>query len=358
MARGGPVRLTAVMTTITAAPAPRLTSISALLERTDDAIRQGLLPGAVVVPTGFRVLDDSLDGGLRSGELVMLGGAQGLGKSTLVTQLVRNVVRAGGSAVVFSYESEVHTILERLISLEAAAAIGLGSTKLRSVRRAFEVQPGQPTSMEERLALLPGALEGLEAIRRYADRLHLHESATSTTDLAEIERVVRVVEAQTGIRPLVVIDHLQKVPLTRGPARGDEEQIAVVERLKDLTVALGVPMVVVTGAGRAQGAGAAQGSLGIRTRVADLRGSAAVAHEADVVLLLNEKYDIVARHHLVYDLGNADRFKEWLVMTIEKNRHGVDKIELEFRKRFSEGRFDAQGQLVMEQLVEERLYTE
>jgi replicative DNA helicase len=38
-----------------------------------------------------------------------------------------------------------------------------------------------------------------------------------------------------------------------------------------------------------------------------MRGAAALAYEADVVLLLNEKFDVVARHHLVYDLGNIDR---------------------------------------------------
>ncbi len=45
-------------------------------------------------------------------------------------------------------------------------------------------------------------------------------------------------------------------------------------------------------------------------------------------------------------------------MTIEKNRHGVDGVELEFRKAFAEGRFDASGQYVVEQLIEERVFTE
>ena len=76
------------------------------------------------------------------------------------------------------------------------------------------------------------------------------------------------------------------------------------------------------------------------------------------MLILNDKYDVVARHHLVYDLGNAERYKAWVVMTIEKNRHGVDGVELEFRKAFAEGRFDASGQYVVEQLIEERVFTE
>ena len=93
-------------------------------------------------------------------------------------------------------------------------------------------------------------------------------------------------------------------------------------------------------------------------RVHDLRGSSALAYEADIVLILNDKYDVVARHHLVYDLGNAERYRTWVVMTLEKNRYGVDKVELEFQKHFEEGRFEAAGQYVVEQLIEERVFTE
>ena len=89
-----------------------------------------------------------------------------------------------------------------------------------------------------------------------------------------------------------------------------------------------------------------------------LRGSSALAYEADVVLLLNDKYDVVARHHLVYDTGSAERFRAWAVMSIEKNRSGLDKIDMEFAKRFEQGRFDPEGRLVGEQLMDERIYVE
>src|SRR4051794_41212017 len=43
------------------------------------------------IPTGFDALDQWIGGGLRPGELVLLGGAQGVGKTTLCLQLARNV---------------------------------------------------------------------------------------------------------------------------------------------------------------------------------------------------------------------------------------------------------------------------
>ena len=89
-----------------------------------------------------------------------------------------------------------------------------------------------------------------------------------------------------------------------------------------------------------------------------LRGSSALAYEADTVLMLNNKYDVVARHHLVYDIGNVERFRNWAVLTVEKNRNGLDAVDLEFRKRFDQGRFETDGRAVAEQLVDERVFIE
>jgi replicative DNA helicase len=340
------------MTTAITGSDGRLSSMADLLTRTDEAIRRGVRPGAAVIASGFSVLDDALEGGFRSGELVLLGGPQGLGKTTMVMQMVRNVVRSGGSAVVFSYEHEGHTLLERLLSLEASLVAGLDAARLPAIRNAFEHSGPPGETLDDRLAGLRGVGEGLQTMRRYAGRLHIHESTGATTDLEEIARVVEAVQADDGMPPLVVVDYLQKVPVPGGPGTEEERVTIVVERLKDLTLSLGVPIVAIVAADKA--------SLvaGKRMRVHDLRGSSALAYEADVVLILNDKYDVVARHHLVYDLGNAERYKQWVVMTIEKNRHGVDGVELEFRKAFAEGRFEASGQYVLEQLIEERVFTE
>jgi len=46
------------------------------------------------------------------------------------------------------------------------------------------------------------------------------------------------------------------------------------------------------------------------------------------------------------------------VLTIEKNRSGHGGGELEFKKRFEQGRFDTTGNNVTEKLVDERVFTE
>ena len=81
---------------------------------------------------------------------------------------------------------------------------------------------------------------------------------------------------------------------------------------------------------------------GARMRTRHMRGSTALSYEPDVVLILATKSDIVARHHLMYGGANAEHFKEWSVLTVEKNRSGSGGAEIEFKKRFDQGRFDTE----------------
>ena len=46
------------------------------------------------------------------------------------------------------------------------------------------------------------------------------------------------------------------------------------------------------------------------------------------------------------------------MLTVEKNRNGRDGVDLEFRKRFDQSRFETDGQQVAEQLVDERVFVE
>ena len=46
------------------------------------------------------------------------------------------------------------------------------------------------------------------------------------------------------------------------------------------------------------------------------------------------------------------------MLTVEKNRSGSGGAEIEFKKRFDQGRFDTDGKVVTEKLVDERVYVE
>ncbi|HEU5042520.1 MAG TPA: DnaB-like helicase C-terminal domain-containing protein [Nocardioidaceae bacterium] len=328
-----------------------LHSLEEVLERADGRLRAGDNAGRQVWPTGFDILDKHLDGGFRSGDLVLLGGPQGLGKTTWALQTARNMARSGRSVVFFSYEHDPESLLVRLVALEAGLVGGVEAPGLNRVRAAFESTDGG-ASLAERLQGTVGGAKAVGVVAEYASRIILHRSTGSKTTLEVVRDVVADVQERTGQPPLVVVDYLQKVR-SLDPRRSEEEQIAlVVEGLKDLALERDVPILAVVAADKPTP------ESGKRVRVSNLRGSSALAYEADTVLILNSKYDVVARHHLVYDLGNAERFRRWAVLSIEKNRSGRDGVELEFQKRFEHSLFAPEGQLVTEQLVDERVFVE
>src|SRR3712207_3876241 len=96
-----------------------LRSLSQVMRDADTLLAAGRRATAWAWPTGFPVLDTYLGGGIRAGELCLLGGPQGLGKTTFALQIARNVARSGGSCAMLSYEHDATTLLERLVALEA-----------------------------------------------------------------------------------------------------------------------------------------------------------------------------------------------------------------------------------------------
>jgi replicative DNA helicase len=328
-----------------------LRSLSQVMRDADALLAAGRRATAWAWPTGFPLLDTYLGGGIRAGELCLLGGPQGLGKTTFALQVARNVARSGGACAMLSYEHDATTLLERLVALEAGELLGVDGVPLRRVREALEDLSVTSGSMEDRLSLTVGGAEAVSEVRSYADRLLLHRSLGSLTDLDAVREVVRDTIERTERRPLVIVDYLQKVFVAATPLE-EERVTVVVEGLKDLALDLEVPVLAIVAADKE---GLAPGR---RVRVHHLRGSSALAYEADIVLMLNDKYDIVARHHLLYDAGNADRYRQYVILSLEKNRSGMDRIDLQLRKRFEQARYETDALAVDEKLLDDRVFTE
>lgn len=334
----------------------RRQTVEALLESTDQSLKRGTRSGARVWPTGFDLLDSTLDGGLRSGELVLLGGREGCGRTTFAVQLVRNAILAGRYGVVFSFEQSAQSLVQRLIALEAGtAAVAAGhhasaAADVHTVRSVFEAEDPDRRGLAEALSRIPYGFDALDAVQRYAARLHVHASDKDTT-AHEVARVVSAITQEVGEPPVVLVDYLQRMPFTGYDGDEDSRMTVVTEAMKDISRELQCPIVCICAADRE-----ALGS-GRRMRTRDLRGSSALAYEADLVLVLSSKEDIVSREHLVYDLGSSSRFGEWAVISIEKNRSGLGQIELEVRKDFEHARFHPQVRVVTERLIEERVFT-
>jgi replicative DNA helicase len=329
----------------------KLTSLSAVLERADGRLRspEG---GVRLWPTGFPLLDEVIGGGFRAGTLNLLGGPQGQGKTMFALQAARAAAKKGRSVIFFSYELEADALVQRLVAMEAGELDPFEAPTLSEIRSIFEGTDGGAGGLIERMASTTNGTQALLNVSEFADRLVVHRSTATHTDITEINDTVKKVMGNSGESPLIIVDYLQKIAMPLSDLDEDDRITRITEQLKDVAIEFDCPVFAIAAMDHE---GLEPGS---RMRTRHMRGSTALSYEPDVVLMLATKSDIVARHHLMYGGANAEHFKDWSVLTIEKNRSGSGGAELEFRKRFDQGRFDPDGNVVTEKLVDERVYTE
>src|SRR5664279_3365829 len=66
-------------------------TLTQVLNEANERVVRGDLVDYVPLPTGFDPLDGFIGGGLRKTELILLGGAQGIGKTIATLQIARNI---------------------------------------------------------------------------------------------------------------------------------------------------------------------------------------------------------------------------------------------------------------------------
>ena len=299
------------------------------------------------MPTGFNPLDRVIDGGLRSRNLTVVAGAPGAGKTVMTLQWARNLARDGRKVIFACYEHDESTLLTRLLKLEMGeipAESRLSEEGLVAKSALNRVGSGEVSLADasSESSLVRSAIDGL---RSYSDNLLLLSASGATTTL---ERLVGVVEADTDA---LFVDYIQKVPHEETLSDEAARVTKATQALKEL--AMSANMAVVAVAASTQGGLAAN-----RLRVHHLRGSSAIAYEADVVMVINDKFDVVSKSQMAHDMGNVERFKNQLVVSIEKNRDGEDGVDLEFDKLFDYMRIDPEGATVQERLIDDHLVTE
>ena len=175
------------------------------------------------------------------------------------------------------------------------------------------------------------------------------QTASAMENMRALVRQHRIL---SGDRRLVVfVDYMQKVPQHPEPENESEKVARIVNGLKDIALAEDVPMISIVAADK-------EGLKASRLRNFHLRGSSAINYEADIIVILNEKYHIVAKVNIEFNPYQAQRFRDWVVVSVEKNRGGQDNVDLEFEKHFEFSCFDPNGRTVQEKLIEERLYND
>lgn len=254
-----------------------------------DLVADGALSGDTV-RTGFPSIDRWLGGGVRAGDLVVLGGDVGSGKSALALAMALRMADGGDKVAFLTGEMSVERVMERALAIE-------GRVKVDDLRQG-------------KLDDLQRAAVGAAAVRLRDRSPHFHVLAHAPAD--GFGARVR----ELGAR-VVVIDSLQT--LAAGSRAQDEELAAVVRMLKSEAVAQDV-CIVVTAQLPALGARQDQ-----RPLLEDFGAMGAVKQSADVVLA-------VYREEMYAPGHGVEGATELLV---RKNRNGTTGyVDLYFYKQW------------------------
>lgn len=304
--------------------------------------------------TGFMPLDEVLNGGLRPGELMVIGGPFGVGKTIWGLQVARNVVlnNHGCRAVYVCYEHDRAHLASRLLCMESAER-GQGDEALtlsRVAKLTFNTTDGG--GLVSKLRRMPRYAPLVETMESYADRLVLIRASGDHSTLTEIRRWMEEVAADHPAQLLLVVDYLQKIPVDWATLQPETEVTTfLVQGLKEMAMSMGLRVIAIAASDRV-------GLKSRRMRLADLRGSSAVQYEADIGVILNNKFAIVSREHMIYNPAQAQSMRNWVVMSVEKNRAGRNAVDMEYALDAAHFRIVPEGDFVRERLVDEKITLE
>jgi replicative DNA helicase len=209
--------------------------------------------------TGYREFD-ILTGGLREGQLVVVGGRPGMGKSALLVNMCDRMAAVGTPVLLFSLEMPAKSIANRIVMSRAranSARVRLGAISLSEAKTLgdhFFKLGDQPLYIDE---------------ARGANIMDIRGRA---------RRDIR----RHGIKAIFV-DYAQLLE-AKGYNTSYERVSAVSRGLKAMALELGVPVIAAAQVGRK-----ADERSDTRPKMSDLKDSGSLEQDADIIILLHRE---------------------------------------------------------------------
>ena len=215
------------------------------------------------LPTGFLDLDD-LTSGLQPGNLVIIAARPGVGKSSLATNIARNVAVAGHPVAMFSLEMSRNEIGMRLLCSEA----GVPWDRIRSKR----VEAHHWSRVVQAAEVLHDA--------------PLHIVDAGNVNIVDIRAKARRMRTGRQGLDLIIVDYLQLMTsaLSRRPDNRQQEVAEISRSLKLLAKELHVPVIALSQLNRNPEARADK-----RPQLSDLREVGAIEQDSDVVMFIHRE---------------------------------------------------------------------
>ena len=262
------------------------------LQHTEDALKGKIEPG---VMTGLYKLDHMM-GGMSAGDLIVVAGRPGIGKSLIAQGIGTNCAARGEGVAFVSLEMTSKQIGHRAL----AAASNVPYASLRSGR----------VSDDE----LCRVVDSMGTI----DSLPFHSVSAHRLRVAGIHDLVTGLMERKRIRFLIV-DYLQLIEAERAYAGNKVAEVEQISgALKRLAISLDIPVMVLSQLSRDL-----EKRDNKRPTMADLRWSGAIEQDADMIILIYRRhyYERVPPH-------DPEAYADWTLdknvseLIVAKNRQG------------------------------------
>jgi replicative DNA helicase len=198
---------------------------------------------APAISTGFKMLDDTLRGGLREG-LICVGGISSLGKTTLALQIMDNIAKQGKDVLIFSLEMSAHELRAKTIAREsynlAIEQTGFSQDAVTTIeildRELLQALPKQNQAT---------FTQAYGRYLKYAKHIFIHEAVGKFTVNDIKARVEEHIKA-TGRTPVILVDYLQILQPAE-PGLSDKAKVSYdVLMLKQLSRDNHTPVMVIS----------------------------------------------------------------------------------------------------------------
>jgi replicative DNA helicase len=277
--------------------------------------------GRVEYPIGLNELDQRL-GGLNAGEVTVVGGFTGMGKTLAAQQIAKGCAGAGIGVSYFSLEMDETPMATRLacdLCYDRSAAAYAGQTTNITIDRALK--GNLQTHEWDRFWQAQAIVEGWPLVFDTRPNLTVAQIQAAT---------VRQHRAwmKAGIKPgPVIIDHVGKVKPSqdrRGNLTSETKDVS--NDLQAMAKRLGVPVVILSQLNRVVEHSAAKDK---RPNLASIKDSGAIVEDARQVILLyrpeyyfREPFEHESMEAKAERLAELEKVRNHYYWIVEKNSNG------------------------------------
>lgn len=275
------------------------------------------------IPTGFKGIDEALDGGLYEG-LYIVGAISSLGKTTLVTQIADQVAKQGHDVLIFSLEMARSELMAKSISRHTIMEVLQtgGDTKNAKTVRGITAGVRYANYNDAEKELIKNAVT---AYSGYAKHIYITEGV-GDLGAQQIRETVEKHVQYTGNTPLVIIDYLQILAPYNERATDKQNTDKAVMELKRISRDFKTPVIGISSFNR--------DNYNNAVSMQSFKESGAIEYSSDVLIGLQLK----GAGEKDFDPTEAKKKNpREIELVILKNRNGQTgtKIPLEFYPLFN-----------------------